>query len=122
MIHVTSWDKMESEALSPVISRRMLSGKYGTIARFHLRKGALVPRHAHRSEQFSTVLSGSLKFIFDDREVVLHPGDVLFIPSDVPHAAEALEDTDDFDVFAPCRKDWGPGQRGDSYLRGAARR
>ena len=42
-------------------------------------------------------------------------GQVLVIPSNVPHMAEALEDTLDVDVFSPPRQDWLDGS--DAYLR-----
>lgn len=116
MIQLTSWEKIETEKLSAAITRKMLSGEHATIARIFLARGAVVPRHVHLSEQFSMILSGSLKFIFDDREVVVGAGEMLFIPSNVPHAAEALEDTDDFDFFAPRREDWI--RKDDAYLRG----
>ncbi len=115
MILLTSWEKIETEKLSAVITRKMLSGEHATVARIFLARGAVVPRHCHPSEQFSMILSGSLKFIFDDREVVVGPGEMLFIPSNVPHAAEALEDTDDLDFFAPRREDWI--RKDDAYLR-----
>jgi len=111
----SSWEKMESEQLNTLVSRQMLSGESGTIARLLLSRGAVVPRHSHVSEQFSLILSGSLKFVFDDREVVINGGEVLYIPANVPHSAVALEDTVDVDFFAPRREDWI--RKEDSYLR-----
>lgn len=112
----TSWEKMETEKLSNTITRQMLSGEYTTVARIFLARGAYVPRHSHVSEQFSLILSGGLRFIFDDREVVVRAGEIIYIPSHVPHAAEALEDTVDLDVFSPRREDWI--RKDDAYLRG----
>ena len=57
-----------------------------------------------------------MKFVFDDREILLGPGDVLLIPANAPHSAIALEDTVDVDFFAPRREDWI--RKDDSYLRG----
>lgn len=111
----TSWEKMESEQLNTLISRQMLSGESATVARLLLTKDAVVPRHSHVSEQFSLILSGALKFIFDDREVVVRGGEVLYIPANVPHSAVALEDTVDVDFFAPRREDWI--RKEDAYLR-----
>jgi len=112
----TSWEKIETEKLSNTITRQMLSGEHSTVARILLARGARVPRHAHDSEQFTLILSGALKFIFDDHEQVVHAGEILFIPSNVPHAAEALEDTVDMDIFSPRREDWI--RKDDAYLRG----
>jgi quercetin dioxygenase-like cupin family protein len=114
-MEATSWDKIELERLSSTITRQMLNGEHTTVARIVLLKGAVVPRHSHLSEQFSLILSGALRFFFDDRELVIRAGEMLFIPSNVPHAAEALEDTVDLDVFSPRREDWI--RKDDAYLR-----
>ena len=111
----TSWDKIENEVLSPTISRKMMSGANSTLARVVLAKGAFVPRHSHVSEQFSWIVSGALRFIFDDREQIVRAGELVFIPANEPHAAEALEDTVDVDFFAPRREDWI--SKNDAYLR-----
>jgi quercetin dioxygenase-like cupin family protein len=112
----TSWDKIETEKLSEKITRQMLSGEHTTVARIFLARGAIVPRHSHVSEQFSLILSGALKFIFDGPELVVRSGEMVYIPAHQPHAAEALEDTVDLDVFSPRREDWI--RKDDAYLRG----
>jgi quercetin dioxygenase-like cupin family protein len=110
------WEKYETEKLSPMITRNMASGEDGTIARVQIARGGIVPRHSHRSEQYTMILAGALKFIFDDGETtVVRPGEILLIPANVPHSAEALEDTVDIDFFAPRREDWI--NKDDSYLR-----
>ena len=50
-----------------------------------------------------------------EEEVVVRAGEVLVIPSNVPHKAEALEDTLDVDIFSPPRQDWI--DKTDDYLR-----
>jgi len=114
------WEKLDCEQLNSKIARQMTSGEDATVARILLAKDAVVPRHSHRSEQYSLILSGALKFFFDDGEVVALPGDVLVIPAHLPHSAVALEDTVDIDFFAPRREDWISKQ--DSYLRDTAER
>jgi quercetin dioxygenase-like cupin family protein len=47
--------------------------------------------------------------------VIVRAGEVLVIPSNLPHSALALEDTLDVDVFNPPRQDWLAGT--DDYLR-----
>ena len=56
-----------------------------------------------------------MKFLIEDREIVLHPGESLRIPANVPHSAEALEDCIALDLFSPPREDWKNGT--DAYLR-----
>jgi quercetin dioxygenase-like cupin family protein len=118
MLEKHAWAKVEMEELNPLISRQMLSGAQSTIARVYLKRGAIVPRHSHINEQITFILGGALKFFFDDGELVVNAGEVLLIPSGVPHKAEALTDTDDLDIFIPRREDWI--NKEDSYLRGGS--
>jgi quercetin dioxygenase-like cupin family protein len=115
MVEAKAWAKLKNEQLSEVISRQMVSGEEATLARILIARGGIVPRHHHRSEQYTMILSGALKFIFDDGETTVHAGEMLLIPANVPHAAEALEDTVDIDFFAPRREEWICGD--DAYLR-----
>ncbi len=111
----SSWKTIEIEQLNDKLSRQMISGENATISQLFLKKGAVVPRHSHTNEQYSWIVSGSLKFIFDDREILIGAGDILVIPPNAAHTAVALEDTVDVDIFAPRREDWI--RKDDSYLR-----
>ncbi len=83
-----------------------MSGALETIAQIYLKRGAIVPQHAHESEQMTYVLQGSLKLLVAGEEVTLREGEVLHIPSGVVHQAEALDDTFVLGVFSPVRRDW----------------
>jgi quercetin dioxygenase-like cupin family protein len=112
------WSDHPAEQLNDKLVRRYVYGTHLTLAQFHLAKGCLVPRHAHESEQFCHVLQGCLRFRLGDdgAEVVdIAAGEVLTLPSNLPHSAEALEDSIVCDVFAPIRSDWV--DQSDSYLR-----
>jgi quercetin dioxygenase-like cupin family protein len=114
-LHPFGWDALPLEQMTDDITRQMMSGAHTTVARIVLLRGAVVPRHCHPSEQLSVVVSGALRFTFDEGERDVGPGQMIFIPSGVPHAALALEDTVDLDVFGPPREDWITGN--DAYLR-----
>jgi quercetin dioxygenase-like cupin family protein len=117
------WEDLPREELNPQIGRRLITGDRMMIAHVYLAKGALVPKHSHENEQITYILEGHLRFSLGDdgSEVVdVRAGEVLTIPSNVPHAAEAIEDTLDVDVFDPPRQDWLDGS--DAYLRGPADR
>jgi quercetin dioxygenase-like cupin family protein len=85
------------------------------LSRVLLKKGCVVPMHSHVNEQLSYILEGALKFFIDAKEITVHAGQVLTIPPNMPHQAEALEDTVDLDIFHPPRADWI--NKTDSYLR-----
>ena len=110
-----NWNQLDQEQLNPRVGRKCIHGSNMTIARLHLMKHAFVPEHSHLNEQVSMVEQGALRFLFDGREQIVRAGEVLVIPPNVPHAAEALEDTTVVDVFSPPREDWVRGD--DSYLR-----
>jgi quercetin dioxygenase-like cupin family protein len=111
----TTWNDVPLETMSDVISRRVVSGERAMVAQVYLKKDAVVPLHQHESEQITYILEGALKFELQGREVVVRKGEVLLIPSNVPHRAVALEDTLDLDVFSPIRHDWLT--KDDAYLR-----
>ncbi len=114
MEHYT-WDAIETEPLSEHIGRKIIAGEKAMIAQVFLAKGAVVPEHHHESEQITYILEGALKFEIEGTEVVVAKGQVLRIPSNVPHRAVALEDTLDLDIFSPIRHDWLA--KDDAYLR-----
>ena len=113
------WDDMPMETVNESLSRRIITGERMMIAHVYLEKGSIVPKHSHDNEQITYILEGALHFWLGEHgeeEVTLRAGEVLMIPSHLPHKAEALEDTLDVDVFCPPREDWLSGD--DSYLRG----
>ena len=111
------WNTVEVEALNPLIGRQFVVGRDIMVARVLMKKGAIVPEHSHVNEQVTYILEGALKFWIDGREIVVKAGEVLAIPPNMPHKAEALIDTVDLDVFNPPRADWM--NKDDSYLRGS---
>ena len=112
------WDDMPLEALKPDLERRLISTERMMLAHVYMQKGCIVPKHSHENEQLTYVLEGVLRFWLgdDESEVVdVAAGDVLHLPSYLPHKAEALEMTLDVDIFCPPRQDWLDGS--DAYLR-----
>ena len=112
------WDDLPKEELKPDLHRRLISGERVMVAHVHLDQGCVVPKHAHENEQLTYILEGVLRFWLgdDESEVIdVAAGEVLHIPSNLPHKAEALEQTLDVDIFSPPRQDWLDGS--DVYLR-----
>jgi quercetin dioxygenase-like cupin family protein len=109
------WNEVELETLNPLLQRQLIVGHQVMLSRVLLKKGCVVPMHSHVNEQLSYILEGALKFFIDGKEITVHAGQVLTIPPNMPHQAEALEDTVDLDIFHPPRADWI--NKTDSYLR-----
>jgi quercetin dioxygenase-like cupin family protein len=112
------WDSMKKERVSDMLERRLITGDRMMLAHVYLKKGCIVPKHSHENEQLTYILEGALKFLIGEdgaEEITVRAGEVLLIPSNVPHQAEALEETLDVDVFSPPRADWLA--KTDDYLR-----
>jgi len=112
------WDDMPREQVSDTLDRKLITGERMMLAHVYLKKGCLVPQHQHDNEQLTYILQGALHFwlgVDRDEEIIVRGGEVLHIPSNVPHEAVALEDTLDVDVFSPPRQDWL--DKTDAYLR-----
>jgi quercetin dioxygenase-like cupin family protein len=109
---------MRKERVSDMLERRLITGDRMMLAHVYLKQGCIVPKHSHENEQLTYILEGALKFwIGEDgaEEIIVRAGEVLLIPSNIPHKAEALEETLDVDVFSPPRQDWL--DKKDDYLR-----
>jgi quercetin dioxygenase-like cupin family protein len=109
------WNSVELEQLNPLLRRQFVVGRDIMVARVLMKKGCIVPEHRHINEQVTYILEGALKFWIDGKEIVVNAGEVLTIPSNMPHKAEALAETVDLDVFTPPRRDWM--EKDDRYLR-----
>lgn len=116
---LTRWADVPQEEMNPLLSRAFVTGAEAMLARIELKKGCVVPRHSHPNEQIAWIAQGALVFVLGEEgsetRVTVRAGEVLVIPANLPHAAEALEDTLDYDIFAPPRQDWIA--RDDAYLR-----
>jgi quercetin dioxygenase-like cupin family protein len=113
-VRLYRWDEIALEKVTEMISRKLITGEREMIAHIHLKRGALVPMHSHESEQMTYVFQGALKFLIGGEEITVREGEVLHIPSWVPHQAEALDDTFEMDIFSPIRQDWLDGT--DTYF------
>ncbi len=112
---VQEWEAMQREHMNPKMWRKLIYGERAMLAQISIAKDGVVPLHHHESEQLSYCVKGALKFELEGKEIVVRAGQVLVIPSNVPHSAVALEDFLGFDVFSPIRVDWLTGN--DAYLR-----
>ena len=118
MIEKLSWDSVPTEEVGPSMQRKIISGEKMMIAKMKFKDGFLVPLHTHENEQITQVLSGTIRFWFGenkDQTMDLHAGEVIVIPSNLPHEALMIGDVEEIDSWAPPRQDWLDGT--DDYLR-----
>ncbi len=112
------WADRPLEHLRGGITRRYVTSAHAMIGEVAFRAGDTVPTHTHENEQFTHVVRGALRFRLgtEGDEVLVRAGEVILIPSGMPHAVEALEDTLEYDVFTPPRQDWTDPR--STFLRG----
>jgi quercetin dioxygenase-like cupin family protein len=114
------WHDIPLEQVTESLARRLITGERVMLAQVQLAPGCIVPKHAHVHEQITCVIQGRLRLWLgegDEQMVDVAADEVLHIPSNVPHRAEALEPCLVLDVFSPPREDWL--NKTDSYLRDA---
>jgi quercetin dioxygenase-like cupin family protein len=118
VVRLHRWDEIALEKVTEMLSRKIVTGERGMLAQVYLKAGCVVPMHAHESEQMTYILQGALRFLVGGEEITVREGEVLQIPSQIEHQAEALDDTFSLDVFSPIRQDWLGRASDDDDFRG----
>lgn len=91
-------------------SARMIHTDNMTIAFVDVEAGAELPEHAHVHEQVTNLLEGEFELVLGGEIMHLKPGQVVVIPSNVPHSGRALAACRILDVFQPAREDFRKGE------------
>ena len=60
-VRVHRWDEIALDKITEMISQKIIAGEREMLAQIYLKRGALVPMHAHESEQMTYILQGALK-------------------------------------------------------------
>lgn len=97
----------ELEALEAAegVKLRPMFGKDLMLSYVTFEPNAVAPAHQHPQEQMTLVLQGSCEFEVGTQKKVIKTGDAVAIPSNVPHAARALEEgCVCIDMFSPPRE------------------
>jgi quercetin dioxygenase-like cupin family protein len=105
-VSLIRWDELALEKVTEMIARKVVAGVNSTLAQIYLKKGALIPWHAHESEQLTYVLEGALRVDVAGDATTVREGEVLHVPAWAPHQAEAIDDTFVIGVYSPARTDW----------------
>jgi quercetin dioxygenase-like cupin family protein len=102
-------DAQPIEQVSLLIQRQYLHGSQSTFAKWIVKKGAVVPLHHHANEQITWITQGEAEVYSQGKNYVMHAGDIMIIPPNVPHEFRFTQDTIDIDIFSPQRQDWMDG-------------
>ncbi|HKV42984.1 MAG TPA: cupin domain-containing protein [Blastocatellia bacterium] len=109
------WDEIPAERINEKFVRKLAWDGKVMISWMECKKGCHVPAHSHENEQLTFVISGRWRFQLDGKTLDIGPNEMLYIPPNAVHAADALEDLVAYDIFVPPREDWISGD--DAYLR-----
>ena len=104
------WDKIKSEQITALYSRKIAIGDNVTVARLEAKAGAVTRMHAHANEEVIVVLQGKWRFFLPTGDVTLEANQMLKIPPGLEHGSEVLEDAVAIDVCSPARMDWVYGE------------
>jgi quercetin dioxygenase-like cupin family protein len=118
MVEKLNWESVPTEQVNPSMTRKMIWGEKLMIAKMKFQDGFIVPLHQHVHEQVTQVVSGQMRFWFGENKeqsMDLYPGDVIVIPSNLPHEALMIGEVEEIDTWAPPREDWL--NKTDDYLR-----
>ena len=97
-----------TEPIPGIEMKTLVHGEKTLMPEFLLKKGSLLPRHAHPHEQTGFLVSGHIRLTIDQETHDVMPGDSWCIPGDVEHQAEIVEDSVAVEVFSPVREDYLP--------------
>jgi len=114
MKHI-NWDEIPFEEVNEHFRRKIAYDGKLMIARTDVAKGYIVPPHTHDNDQATWVMSGKWRFHLEGKAVDVGPNEMIFIPANAEHRAEAVEALIAYDIFTPPREDWLRGE--DAYLR-----
>ncbi|MGX1929860.1 cupin domain-containing protein [Flagellimonas sp. 2504JD4-2] len=95
-----------SKEIMPGYHGKMVHSETMTWAFWDVEEGAEVPAHHHVHEQIMHVLEGTFQFTVGGKTDIHNPGDVVIIPSNVPHSGKALTACKLMDVFNPVREEY----------------
>jgi quercetin dioxygenase-like cupin family protein len=109
------WDEIPAERVNDHFVRKLAWDGKMMVARTEVEKGYVVPAHSHPNEQITWVMSGTWRFTLEGKTLDVGPNEMISIPSNAVHSAEAVETLVAYDIFTPVREDWLNGD--DSYLR-----
>jgi quercetin dioxygenase-like cupin family protein len=95
-------------ALNGIERKTLVYGDGTLMTEFLLRKGAVLPRHAHPHEQTGYLVRGRLRLSIGTEEYEATAGDSWCIAGGVEQGADILEDSVAIEVFSPVREDYLP--------------
>ena len=102
---IVHYPSIPEEELAPGAFSHLVAGMEAVVSLLTMKAVAYFPVHQHEAEQIMIVLDGFIEQIIDGKLYPARKGDVLILPSNIPHGGYVREETTVVDVFAPSRAD-----------------
>ncbi len=90
----------------PLLRKKVVDGTRMTVTRYSFAPGGRFPDHVHDQEQITYLLGGRLTLVVGGEPHPLTAGDLIVIPSAIPHQAVAgPEGAEVLSIVSPARTD-----------------
>lgn len=99
-------DSIQPREVVPGYMARFVHTPNMTFSYLEVKAGAALPEHSHPHEQVAHVLQGEFQLTLAGEPIRIVPGEIVVIPSNVPHSGLAITDCVLLDVFNPVREDY----------------
>jgi quercetin dioxygenase-like cupin family protein len=106
MDHFLKLEDIPEKEIIKGFHAKFIHTKNMTIAYWRVEKGATLPMHSHIHEQVMNLLEGEFEMTVADKTSICKNGEIVTIPSYVPHSGRALTDCYILDIFQPAREDY----------------
>ena len=99
-------DNIQAQKLTEGILGKYVHGEKSTLGVVEIKMGSDMPAHSHPHEQITMVLEGELEMVIGEDRIMLTPGTIHVIPSNMVHSAIAHTDCKLIDIFSPTREEY----------------
>lgn len=106
MDHVLQLESIPEKEIIKGFHAKFIHTENMTIAYWRVEKGATLPMHSHIHDQVTNVFEGEFEITVADKTSICQNGEIVTIPSNVPHGGRALTDCIIMDIFHPVREDY----------------
>lgn len=109
MDYFYDWKALEKSLISHEYSSAygsVIVGERMQVAMVHKEKGTGSRLHSHPNEQFNYVLKGDIRARVEDEEMMMKPGDLVYIPANAAHYLVAVSEGG-ADYFVVKDTSWG---------------
>lgn len=85
-------DDLDWARVDELLEKKVVHGERMSVTHYRFAAGGRFPHHRHPQEQITYCLQGSVEFVVDGVSATIRSGELVVIPPDAPHSAEAGAD------------------------------